>query len=163
MQPNTLEMAKLLLYFSDSVDQEIKANTYSLFCEVWEKIPKEDQSMIVEYLEFILIKPVIDPIFYDTAALARISPTELSSTSPSPTQPVSMSWIMWYPLFPFSMKKKKNILILAHELAHVYLRHPQQGAFMTKEELQESKSEAENQVEEQLLKWNILPDSEDEN
>ena len=98
MQPDIPSVAKQFLYFSDSTSAEVRNATYSLFRETWNKIPKEDQQTIEEHLEFIVIKPIDDPLYPNTAALTRVSPT----------QPTWMSWIIWYPSFPISLKKKST-------------------------------------------------------
>jgi hypothetical protein len=144
IEPASLSVAKRNLYFSDSTSSEVRENAYSIFCEVWKKMPKEDQQIIEEHLEFIIIKPVNDPLLPDTVAFTRASAT----------YPTWMSWVMWYP-FPLALKRKINLFSLANELAHVCLQHPQQGLQMTREEEKEFKNKAEDEANEQVSKWNV--------
>jgi hypothetical protein len=140
-----INITKQLMYFSDSLSLEIKNGAYDVFCEVWRKISENDQRIILEHLEFILVKPINDPLYPNTAAFARVSPT----------QPFSASWIMWYPLLPLSLKKEFNVFCLAHELAHVYLEHPQRGERMIEEAKRKFKSEAEDETSKLISKWGI--------
>jgi len=147
MQTNALSVAQGLLYFSDSISREVKNGAYSLFCDTWAKIPKEDQQVLEEHLEYILIKPINDPLHPNTAAFTRVSPTI----------PTWNSWIMWYPLFPLVEKRELSMFCLAHELAHVFLLHPQQGSQMTTEDENAFKSKAEDEANEITKnKWKIL-------
>jgi hypothetical protein len=150
MQQYALSAAQGLLYFNVSVALEIKNGTYSLFCDTWERIPSEDQQVIEEHLEFIVIKPINDPLHPDTVAFTR----------KSPTQPTWTSWMMWYPLFPIANKKELNMFCLAHELAHVYLQHPQRGNQVTTQAENEFKRKAEDEAHSQTSKWGFLRPNE---
>lgn len=138
-------VAQQLMYFSDQLSPEIKNGAHDIFSEVWRNIPENDQKIILEHLEFILVKPINDPLYPNTVAFARVSPT----------QPFSASWIMWYPLFPLNLKKEFNVFCLAHELAHVCLKHPQRGEHMTEEAKRNFKSEAEEETNKLVSKWGI--------
>ena len=151
MQPNTLSTVNNFLYFNDSTLPEIKDNAISFFSEIWEKLPDLNQQKIVEQLEFILIKPVNDSRYPNTVALTRTSPT----------QPTCLSWIMWYPFSSF-FHKESIMFVLAHELAHVYLLHPQRGYLMNRDEEEKFKYIADEEANEQTLgKWKIKPSLED--
>ena len=142
MGSNAISMAKYLLYFNDITPPETRKETYSLFYEVWEKIPPQDKLNIEEHLELIIIKPINDPLQPDTVAISRVSPTE----------PTWLSWIIWNPYIS-TLNRISKIFLLSHEFAHVHLLHPQKN---------EDKKKAEDEANNYTLKiWKIKPSLDD--
>lgn len=149
LQTKTLELARRFLYFNEPTTQEYKDNLYKLFCDTWDNIPAEDQKIIENSLGFIITKPIIDQLNPSTVGFTHLCPPR-------------MSWIIWDPFF-LGLHMESLRFLLAHELAHVFLQHPQKGSEMSRED--ENKwalDTAEPEAVYQTLKvWHFMPSLDD--
>lgn len=142
MIPSTEQIMKGLVFYNDLLTQEEKRYFNSLIQETWEKIPHVHQSKLLNSLEFIIIKPIEDPLYPGTVALTR----------KSATMPLK-NWIIWNPFSIRSLQDQSKIFLLAHEFAHSYLQHPQKEV---------NKNIAEDEANHQTISnWHITPSEND--
>lgn len=139
-----------LLYFANDDLPERRKVYEDLFLEVWERIPQIDREKILENLEFILCKKVVDFWHNATPACALLNKISLRS------------FMVFDPFCDF-LEHETNVHILAHEFAHVFYNHPFNGSLKSNldEEKKYIKDEAEPQAYALTEKWEIFPHPND--
>ena len=142
-----------LLYFANDDSCERREIYENIFLETWRRIPYYYRKKILGNLEFILCKSVIDTWRQNTPACTLVS---------------GISRLCFVIFNPFAdiFKADTRVHILAHELAHVYYRHPCKGLEIRDESgLKGEKAYIDNVAEPQAYtlgkKWRILPHPDD--
>jgi hypothetical protein len=142
-----------LLYFAND-DSYVRRKIYeNIFLETWGHIPYPYRKKILGNLEFILCKCVIDKPRPNTPACTLFSRIS------------QLCFVIFNP-FAEIFKPDTRVHILAHELTHVYYRHPNKGFKIVDESgMEEEKVYIDNVAEPQAYalgeKWRILPHPDD--
>jgi hypothetical protein len=141
------DLISKFLFFDLSTADEIKKEVENLFVETWDCIPSTDRNQIQANLEFIVCKDVVDGI----------------NQTPGIAQPLKNGYcfIVFNPFFR-ELRWETRIHILAHELSHIYYKHPVKGEKMcVSQEKVFIETIAEPEAYKLTEKWGIKPHPDD--
>ncbi len=139
-----------LLYFANDDLPERRKIYEDLFLETWDRIPAVDREKIIQNLEFILCKKVVDFWNNSTPACALLNKISLRS------------FVIFDPFSNF-LEHETKIHILAHEFAHVFYNHPLNGSLKPNPDSEKKyiDEEAEPQAYALTEIWGIYPHPDD--
>jgi len=140
-----------------------KVKLISLISEVLERLPSEDQEIIMYKREVRFIAPItancvseqvfIDPISVENEKTTLCRCTKCNEPHFTPKNGgYDMAVGIWLICLSYDiLKRSKNesLYTIAHELAHVYLELPKTVSSI------EEFSEIEREIDEQVIKWNF--------
>ena len=140
-----------------------KVKLISLISEVLERLPSEDQEIImykrgVRFIAPITINCITEQIFIDPTlvrnernTLCRCSKcNDLHLTVKDGEYDMTVGiWLVCLSSDILKRSKKESLYTIAHELAHVYLELPKTAAMI------DGFTEKEREVDEQVIKWNF--------
>jgi len=140
-----------------------KEKLISLISEVLERLPSEDQEIILYKREVRFIAPItanciteqvfIDPLSVrnEQTSLCRCTKCNEPHITPKNGRYDIMVgiWLVCLSSDILKRSKKESLYTIAHELAHVYLELPKTASMI------EGFTEKEREVDEQVIKWNF--------
>jgi len=143
-----------------------KVKLISLISEVLERLPLEDQEIILYKRQVRFIAPItansiteqvfIDPVSFrnEQTSLCRCNKCNEPHITPKNGKYDIMVgvWLVCLSSDILKRSKKESLYTIAHEIAHVYLELPKKVSMI------EGFTEKEREVDEQVIKWNFKPE-----